>query len=181
MSSTAATRDKARAARAKAHRPAPTGKFSDWDDEDGTPGRQDAITKRYEAAEKREQEEKQKRDDELVAKGRDEERKKRELTDEQKAKAKADREGAAAKARRERVAASRKKAIAKRGKKLAAHPVKATQSGSLLGLLVGSLGLILLYDFLQHAEKVPGFLNGVAAAVSWLASPTAVIPFAQNR
>lgn len=82
---------------------------------------------------------------------------------------------------------SSRKAQAKRGARKArsagrtAAAAGAGRSGSFVGLLVLSLGLVLLYNFLQGAAQLAGFLGGIQKALAWLVSPTAVIPFKAER
>lgn len=57
----------------------------------------------------------------------------------------------------------------------------AGRSGSVMGLLVLSLGLVLLFNFLQGAGQLAGFLGGIQKALAWLVSPTATIPFKAER
>jgi hypothetical protein len=69
---------------------------------------------------------------------------------------------------------------AKAGRKVqraARHPVTATRSGSWTGLAVGSLGLILLFNFLTAAKDLAGLLGGIQRGIRWLADPHAVIPY----
>jgi alanyl-tRNA synthetase len=59
----------------------------------------------------------------------------------------------------------------------AKSPVKATRSGSVIGLLVGSLGLVLLFNFLRSADKAAGFIDGIRTAIAWIADPAKVIDY----
>jgi hypothetical protein len=61
--------------------------------------------------------------------------------------------------------------------KAAKTPVKAARSGTVVGLLVGSLGLVLLLNFLRSADKAAGFLDGIRSAIAWFADPTKVIEY----
>lgn len=56
----------------------------------------------------------------------------------------------------------------------------AGRSASFVGLLVLSLGLVLLYNLLAGAEQLAGFLGGIQRAIAWLVSPTATIPFKEQ-
>jgi hypothetical protein len=56
-------------------------------------------------------------------------------------------------------------------------PVKAARSGTVIGLLVGSLGLVLLINFLRASSATAGFLGGLNTAIAWIADPTKVIEY----
>jgi hypothetical protein len=105
---------------------------------------------------------------ELYAAGRAEERR--------AAKARVSRRRKTAPAkRRRRASATGRQAVRLVGR--ASHPVRAASSGSLTGLLVGSLGMVLLYVFIQSADAVSGFLGGIRSAIDWFADPTKTITF----
>jgi len=82
--------------------------------------------------------------------------------------------------KKEREAAAAKGRARRRRVKGAVTKGARNPSGSFMGLLVGSAGLILLYDFLSAANQLAGFLGGLQRALAWLSSPTAVIKFKEN-
>lgn len=69
---------------------------------------------------------------------------------------------------------------ATRARKATTAPVGrivARQTTSALGALGLAMAIALLYNFLTNAEKVEGFLGGIARAVQWLDDPTTSIPY----
>lgn len=56
-------------------------------------------------------------------------------------------------------------------------PVRAARSGTVIGLLVGSLGLVLLVNFLRASTQAAGFLGGLNTAIAWISDPTKVIEY----
>jgi len=61
---------------------------------------------------------------------------------------------------------------ARRAGRQARHPARAARSGTWLGLVIGSVALILLYNALTGADRLAGFFGGVSAALAWLNDPT---------
>lgn len=161
----AAGRDKARASGAAARRRARA--TGSWDELDRTdPPTESPVTKAMSSRLKRE------------AAGRDAEVKK--ASDAGKAEGqKAERDKAKA-AKANKVKSSARRQAKRTGRQFstaARRPAAAARSGSMVGILAGSLALILLYDFLIRSDQVAGFLAGPVKAVQWLSDPHAVIPF----
>ena len=54
------------------------------------------------------------------------------------------------------------------------------QTTNALGVLGLAMAIALLYNFLSNADKVEGFLGGIARAVQWIDDPTKSIPYGPN-
>lgn len=65
---------------------------------------------------------------------------------------------------------------ARKGRRAASRTV-FTRTGTASGVISGSLALVLLYLVLTRADRLPGFLGGLADALEWFSSPTAIIEF----
>jgi hypothetical protein len=106
-------------------------------------------------------------------------------------RARARSEGARGQKERDRKTATRKKSASRSRKKAAAaarpvlrqavNPVRAASSGTAVGVAAATVGLVVLYVALTNASILEGFLSGIRRGFDWLASPTAVIPFANKE
>lgn len=84
---------------------------------------------------------------------------------------------------RKPAAKTRARTVARKTRRVvkpALTPVRTARTGSITGLIVGSLGMVLLWNFLAAAGEVSGFLGGIAKALNWLASPSAIIEFKES-
>lgn len=96
-----------------------------------------------------------------------------------KAKAAAKKTPAKKPAKKRPPAKATAKKATRRGRTVGRQAVAAGtgRTGSVVGMLSLSLGLVLLFNFLRAADELAGFLGLLQRAIGWLASPTAVIPF----
>jgi hypothetical protein len=167
---TAAERQRAREQRARPARRL-TGTWDEGDPDEKA--RQDAIGERMDRDLKARAAKTDRERQDIYRSGRDEARREHHERDRTRRQAKA--KGKVAKGR-----GVTKRAVRRRTKRVATaarSPVRAAQSGTWVGVVVASLGLVLVYDFVSNAEQVGGFLGGLQRAVAWLADPNAVIEF----